>query len=85
MPRQARAGARHRANCAWSRCAASIEHLEGLFERIRQHGELRTSIVMSTQFADRPVEPAAEEFLHATPSPGWSNRPQRPAVRRAPG
>jgi hypothetical protein len=37
------------------------------------------------QFAERPVEPAAEEFLHATPSAGWSNRPQPPAVRRARG
>jgi Lrp/AsnC family leucine-responsive transcriptional regulator len=69
--------------CAMVRVrAASIEHLEGLFERIGQHGELRTSIVMSTQFADRPVAPSAEEFLHATPSPGWSNRPQPPAARR---
>jgi Lrp/AsnC family leucine-responsive transcriptional regulator len=57
--------------------AASIEHLEGIFERIGQHGELRTSVVMSTQFADRPVEPPAEDFLRATDSAGWS----RPAAR----
>jgi Lrp/AsnC family leucine-responsive transcriptional regulator len=51
--------------------AASIEHLEGLFERIGKHGEIRTSIVMSTQYADRPVAPPPDDFLHAAVSEGW--------------
>ena len=56
--------------------AASIEHLEGVIERIGKHGEMRTSVVLSTQYADRPVEPPPAEFLRATPAQGWS----RPAV-----
>jgi Lrp/AsnC family transcriptional regulator, leucine-responsive regulatory protein len=56
--------------------AASIEHLEGLFERLGQHGEMRTSIVLSTQFADRPVEPPPAEFTRASTSLGWG--PPRP-------
>jgi Lrp/AsnC family leucine-responsive transcriptional regulator len=52
--------------------AASIEHLEGVIERIGQHGEMRTSVVLSTQYADRPVEPPPSEFLRATASSGWS-------------
>ena len=52
--------------------AASIEHLEGVIERIGQHGEMRTSVVLSTQYADRPVEQPPSEFLRATGSSGWS-------------
>jgi Lrp/AsnC family transcriptional regulator, leucine-responsive regulatory protein len=52
--------------------AASIEHLEGVIERIGKHGEMRTSVVLSTQYADRPVEPPPSEFLRATASSGWS-------------
>jgi len=57
--------------------AASIEHLEGVIERIGQHGEMRTSIVLSTQFADRPVEPPQSEFLRASASQGWSQSATR--------
>lgn len=53
--------------------AASIEHLEGVIERIGQHGEMRTSIVLSTQFADRPVQPPQTEFLRASASQGWAH------------
>jgi Lrp/AsnC family transcriptional regulator, leucine-responsive regulatory protein len=52
--------------------AASIEHLEGVIERIGRHGEMRTSIVLSTQFADRSVEPPQTEFLRASASEGWN-------------
>jgi Lrp/AsnC family leucine-responsive transcriptional regulator len=51
--------------------AASLEHLEGMLERLGQHGEMRTSVVLSTQYEGRDVEPPAEDFLHATPSEGW--------------
>ncbi|GAA1962522.1 Lrp/AsnC family transcriptional regulator [Amycolatopsis minnesotensis] len=54
--------------------AASLDHLEGIFERIGKHGEIRTSMVLSTQYEDRPVEPVADEYLRATPSEGWQKR-----------
>jgi Lrp/AsnC family leucine-responsive transcriptional regulator len=57
--------------------AASMEHFEGLLERVGQHGEMRTSMVLSTQYEGRPVQPQSDEFLHATQSKGWS-QPQRP-------
>ena len=57
--------------------AASMEHFEGLLERVGQHGEMRTSMVLSTQYEGRPVQPQPDEFLHATRSQGW-NTPQRP-------
>lgn len=52
--------------------AASLEHLEGLFERLGRHGEMRSSVVLSTQYEGRPVEPPADDFLHATPAEGWA-------------
>ncbi|MET0478007.1 MAG: Lrp/AsnC family transcriptional regulator [Actinomycetota bacterium] len=57
--------------------AASMEHFEGLLERVGQHGEMRTSMVLSTQYEGRPVQPQPDEFLHATRSQGW-NTPERP-------
>jgi Lrp/AsnC family leucine-responsive transcriptional regulator len=63
--------------------AASIEHLEGIVDRIgHNHGELRTSIVMSTQFADRPVEAPRTEFLHAPASKGWNAQSPRVSASR---
>lgn len=52
--------------------AASMEHFEGLLERVGQHGEMRTSMVLSTQYEGRPVQAQPDEFLHATRSQGWS-------------
>ncbi|NEE02110.1 Lrp/AsnC family transcriptional regulator [Phytoactinopolyspora halotolerans] len=52
--------------------ATSLEHLEGLFERLGKHGEMRTSVVLSTQFSGRPVEQPSAETTRATPSSGWS-------------
>lgn len=34
---------------------ASLAHLEGLLERLGNHGEVRTHIVLSTQYQGRPV------------------------------
>jgi Lrp/AsnC family leucine-responsive transcriptional regulator len=56
--------------------AASLEHFEGLLERIGQHGENRSSVVLSTQYDGRPVGPPQEEYLRATQSSGW--RPEHP-------
>jgi len=52
--------------------AASLAHLEGLFERIGKHGEMRSSVVLSTQFEGRAVEPPVADFLHASEAEGWS-------------
>ena len=52
--------------------AASMEHFEGLLERLGKHGEMRTSVVLSTQFEGRPVEAPPEDITHATPAEGWS-------------
>jgi Lrp/AsnC family leucine-responsive transcriptional regulator len=52
--------------------AVSMEHFEGLLERIGQHGEMRTSVVLSTQDEGRPVERGPDDFFRATSSGGWS-------------
>lgn len=57
--------------------ASSLAHLEGLFERLGELGELRTHIVMSTQFDGRPVA-AVEPDRPVTPSAGWSRLPAPP-------
>lgn len=51
---------------------ASLEHLEGLLERLGKHGEMRSHVVLSSQFEDRPVEPPVADYLVATRSEGWS-------------
>jgi Lrp/AsnC family leucine-responsive transcriptional regulator len=50
---------------------ASMEHLEALFERIGEHGEMDKHIVLSTQYEGRPVEPLAEQARPITVSAGW--------------
>jgi Lrp/AsnC family leucine-responsive transcriptional regulator len=55
--------------------AASLEHFEGLLERLGKHGELRSSVVLSTQYEGRAVEPPQEEFLRATQHSGWRKAP----------
>jgi Lrp/AsnC family transcriptional regulator, leucine-responsive regulatory protein len=52
--------------------ATSIEHLEGLFDRLSRHGELRSAMVLSTQYEGRPVEPPAQDPFKAPQSEGWS-------------
>ena len=52
--------------------ASSLAHLEGLVERLGTHGEMRTHIVLSTQYAGRPVQqPVLERPV--TPAEGWSS------------
>jgi Lrp/AsnC family leucine-responsive transcriptional regulator len=58
-----------------------MEHFEGLLERIGQHGEMRTSVVLSTQYEGRPVQRQPDELLHATHSEGWRS-PADPERRR---
>jgi len=54
--------------------ASSLAHLEGLIERLGTHGELRTHIVLSTQYEGRPVEPLLAAERPVTPSQGWTQR-----------
>lgn len=49
----------------------STEHLESLLERLGAHGEARSSMVLSTQYADRPVEPPPTGFERASRADGW--------------
>lgn len=51
--------------------AASLEHFEGLLERLGTHGELRSSVVLSTQYEGRPVEAPAEDYVPATMHNNW--------------
>jgi Lrp/AsnC family transcriptional regulator, leucine-responsive regulatory protein len=57
--------------------AASMEHFEGLLERLGKHGEMRTSVVLSTQYEGRPVEAQGDDFMHPTRSEGWSRQRER--------
>ncbi|GAA2836457.1 Lrp/AsnC family transcriptional regulator [Kribbella solani] len=50
----------------------SMHHLEGLFERLGEHGEMNTHIVLSTEYEGRPVQPPAEDGRTVTRSTGWS-------------
>ena len=51
---------------------ASMQHLEGLLERLGQHGELNSHVVLSTQYEGRPVEPPPADVRPTTPASGWS-------------
>lgn len=51
--------------------AATLAHLEGLIERLGSHGEMRTQVVLSTQYDGRPVEKAKPD-RPVTASEGWS-------------
>lgn len=57
--------------------ATSMEHLEGVLEQIGRHGQMRTSIVLSTQFEGRPVEAPADEYVRATDAEGWGGADRR--------
>jgi Lrp/AsnC family leucine-responsive transcriptional regulator len=50
--------------------ATSLIHFEGLVERLGQHGEMRTHIVLSTQYDGRAIEAPPEERPVST-SEGW--------------
>ena len=54
---------------------ASMSHLEGLLERLGQHGEMNSHVVLSTQYEGRPVQPPAPDERPVTPSVGWSGPP----------
>ncbi|HEX6444238.1 MAG TPA: Lrp/AsnC family transcriptional regulator [Streptosporangiales bacterium] len=51
--------------------ATSVEHFEGLVDRLGKHGEMRTSMVLSTQYQGRAVEPPGADYARAPRSEGW--------------
>ncbi len=51
---------------------ASMQHLEGLLERLGRHGEMNSHVVLSTQYEGRPVEPPPADARPTTPAAGWS-------------
>ncbi|HEX2316601.1 MAG TPA: Lrp/AsnC family transcriptional regulator [Thermomonospora sp.] len=51
---------------------ASMRHLEGLFERLGEHGEMNTHIILSTPYESRVIEPTDPEARPVTPSDGWT-------------
>lgn len=52
--------------------AASMAHFEGLVERLGEHGELNTHVVLSTPYEGRPVTPDAAATRPVTQSEGWT-------------
>ena len=52
--------------------AVSLEHFEELLERLGRHGELRSSVVLSTQYEGGPVRPPAVDPPEASRHDGWT-------------
>ena len=51
---------------------SSMQHLEGLFERLGKHGEMNTHIVLSTPHERRALEPVEPEPRTVTAAEGWN-------------
>ncbi|SDE16414.1 Lrp/AsnC family transcriptional regulator [Glycomyces harbinensis] len=51
--------------------AASLVHLEGLIEQLGEHGEMRTHIVLSTPYEDRPLTPVTAD-RDVSGADGWT-------------
>jgi Lrp/AsnC family leucine-responsive transcriptional regulator len=75
---------------------ASMQHFEGLLERLGEHGEMNTHVVLSTQYEGRAVEEPAADARPVTDAAGWSRErspgpggvavpPGTPAGRRRSG
>jgi Lrp/AsnC family leucine-responsive transcriptional regulator len=50
---------------------ASMPHLEELLERVGEHGEMNSHVVLSTHYEGRPVEQPPVETRTATQHSGW--------------
>jgi Lrp/AsnC family leucine-responsive transcriptional regulator len=50
---------------------ASMQHLEGLLERLGRHGEMNSHVVLSTQYESHAVTPAAPEARPVSEHGGW--------------
>ncbi|NKZ04438.1 Lrp/AsnC family transcriptional regulator [Actinomadura latina] len=53
---------------------ASMQHLEGLLERLGEHGEMNSHIVLSTAYEGRSVAPPEPGARTVTASGGWTRR-----------
>ena len=53
---------------------SSMKHLEGLLERIGQHGDNNSHIVLSTQYERAVIEPADPEPRTVSAADGWVTR-----------
>src|SRR6266536_234670 len=51
---------------------ANMRHLEGLLERLGEHGENNCHIVLSTQFEGRPISAPDANARPVAESVGWS-------------
>ncbi|MEV4253757.1 Lrp/AsnC family transcriptional regulator [Spirillospora sp. NPDC049652] len=51
---------------------ASFPHLEGLFERLGEHGEMNSHIVLSTPYEAATVDPRPAASRPVTRSQGWT-------------
>ena len=51
--------------------ATSMAHFEGLLERLGEHREMNSHVVLSTQFENRTVEPPPERLPAVTEPDGW--------------
>jgi hypothetical protein len=52
--------------------SASMAHFEGVLERLGEHGEMNSHVVLSTQYDGRPIEPPAQQTRPASTPEGWS-------------
>lgn len=55
--------------------AASMLHFEGLLERLGEHGQMTTHVVLSSAYEGRPVEPHVAETRPLTQHAGWHHQP----------
>jgi Lrp/AsnC family leucine-responsive transcriptional regulator len=51
---------------------ASMQHLEGLLERLGRHGEMNSHVVLSTPYEDTTVHAPTADPRPITSSPGWT-------------
>ncbi|MFF5262295.1 Lrp/AsnC family transcriptional regulator [Actinomadura viridis] len=51
---------------------ASMPHLEGLLERLGEHGEMNSHVVLSTPYEGRAVAPADPRARTVATSEGWT-------------
>jgi Lrp/AsnC family transcriptional regulator, leucine-responsive regulatory protein len=62
--------------------AASMEHFEGLVDRLgERHGLGTTTVVLSTPAEDRPVERRSDALPAPTPAGGWAKAGRPPVPR----
>jgi Lrp/AsnC family leucine-responsive transcriptional regulator len=51
---------------------SSMQHFEGLLERLGEHGEMNSHVVLSTPFEGRTIQPPPPDPRPVTRSEGWT-------------